>query len=516
MSNQNSLFIRGVKFKNIFIIIIIFLLILLTSCNKDSAPKEEDKYFNTGSTLTTIKIPEEINVNKVPTETSIDEKSIPYYQIQLEIVTDSDWSELKIINVNDIYAVQLENTAGNFLNYSVKRDYLQEVQSIEAAKQNKKISMTVNYAISPDALSNPINFKLNKGGLNGTYISIYYINGDKKQLIQKVEHVGIVKNDSIFNTKEFNLDLSKLKDAAPKIFKLKGGKTGGLKKMVWAFYYPWYDLNDWSSNEIKDRPKILYASDNPDSISNQIDQAKSAGIDGFISSWSGPGSLTDNNLKTILDIAKEKGFLIAIHFETQSDKGPREKDEIFQWLKYIIISYGNHPAYAKVNGKPLIIIYDSSSILLETWKSIFEKLKKEGYEATFIGMGYGIENLDVFDGVYEYNIFDLQNLLELYKKASQDTKYYQMIKDLNAPKIFAATVMPGYDERSIPGRKGGFQDRENGAFYKKTFETAIASDPDYIFITSWNEWWEDTQIEPSELYGDEYLNITKEYVKLFK
>ena len=39
---------------------------------------------------------------------------------------------------------------------------------------------------------------------------------------------------------------------------------------------------------------------------------------------------------------------------------------------------------------------------------------------------------------------------------------------------------------------------------------------DWIFITTWNEWWENTSIEPGELYGDQYLQITKEYAEKWK
>lgn len=510
------LFLKGSRLKNSFIIIIIFLLISITSCNIKSVSKVEKEDFNTTASITaTTEILEKDKETEAVSANDINNRTISYYQIQLELITNSDWSKLEILNTDDIYTLQLENTMGNIKNYIVKNEYLQVNQNIEEAKQNKKVSLTINYALSPDAINNPINLILYKGGLNNTYINIYYIDGDNKQLIQKVEHSGLVESDKLLNPKELKLDLSKLKGVTPKEFVLKG-KTDKIKKMIWAFYYPWYDFGDWSSSILKDKPKTLYESNSQDSISTHIDQAKGAGIDGFLSSWQGPESYTDDNLKLMLDIADEKGFSVAVHLETQSENGPREKDEIFEWLKYIIINYGHHPAYASVNSKPLIVIYNSLSIPLDTWKNIFEELEKEGCDATYIGMGYGIENLDLFDGIYEYNIFDTQDLSGIYKKTSQSAQYYQMIKKLNEPKIFAATVMPGYDERLIPGRKGGFKDREDGAFYKETFETAIASDPDFIFITSWNEWWEDSQIEPSELFDDKYLNMTKQYAKQYK
>ncbi|MBC7194961.1 MAG: hypothetical protein H5U37_04825, partial [Caldisericia bacterium] len=53
-------------------------------------------------------------------------------------------------------------------------------------------------------------------------------------------------------------------------------------------------------------------------------------------------------------------------------------------------------------------------------------------------------------------------------------------------------------------------------YYWNTFETAIESDPDWIFITTWNEWWEHTYIEPSELYGGLYLWITYVFANKWK
>ena len=96
-------------------------------------------------------------------------------------------------------------------------------------------------------------------------------------------------------------------------------------------------------------------------------------------------------------------------------------------------------------------------------------------------------------------------------------RYFPLLMDDPEPKIFAATVQPGYDDHLLPDRGGGqVQERLEGDFYRSTFEAALASDPDWIFITSWNEWWETTQIEPSESYGDLYLQITREYVDRWK
>ena len=41
------------------------------------------------------------------------------------------------------------------------------------------------------------------------------------------------------------------------------------------------------------------------------------------------------------------------------------------------------------------------------------------------------------------------------------------------------------------------RDRENGGYYDRMFRAAVDASPDVVFITSFNEWGEGTQIEPA-------------------
>jgi hypothetical protein len=77
--------------------------------------------------------------------------------------------------------------------------------------------------------------------------------------------------------------------------------------------------------------------------------------------------------------------------------------------------------------------------------------------------------------------------------------------------------MPGYNDLFIQGRAGRFaNDRRNGAYYRETWQGAIDSGPDLIVITSFNEWLEGTQIEPSASYGNLYLDLTSQFSATFK
>jgi hypothetical protein len=58
-------------------------------------------------------------------------------------------------------------------------------------------------------------------------------------------------------------------------------------------------------------------------------------------------------------------------------------------------------------------------------------------------------------------------------------------------------------------------DRWGGETYRVLWEEAVAAQPDYVLITSWNEWHEGSEIEPSVEYGSLLLDETREFAKEF-
>jgi hypothetical protein len=449
----------------------------------------------------------------LPTNTPLPPLTVSFYRLRIEYSTTSDWTTLDLDKATNILTARLITISGNPSNFEAGVYHLALNQPISAAQAGQSVGVTVDYALFPNSLNQPLAFLLKKGALNGSVVRVLNVTGNNVQLIQEVKHQVVVESNTDFNPLAFSVDLSSLKSTSPLQVQIERPTS---QRMLWAFYYPWYYADDWSSTQLKDRPITRYSSDDRRAITHQIEQAQSAGIDGFISSWWGPGSYTDQNLKLLLDIAQEKRFSVTIYFETLKDSSPRDKDEILKWLSYAISTYRGHPAFMKVNGKPLIVIWASESVPLATWKSVLKELRAQGLDATYLAMGYNITNLDVFDGLHEYNVFTIPNLTETFRSVARATRYYGLLADSPTPKIWVATVQPGYDDRLIPGRSGLFQDRDNGKFYRNTFEAALKSDPDWIFITTWNEWWEHTYIEPSELYGDLYLRITREFAEKWK
>ena len=56
-------------------------------------------------------------------------------------------------------------------------------------------------------------------------------------------------------------------------------------------------------------------------------------------------------------------------------------------------------------------------------------------------------------------------------------------------------------------------ERNNGDTLRRQFQTATTSGPDALGIISWNEYSENSYIEPSRNYGTQYLDILTELLR---
>jgi hypothetical protein len=71
--------------------------------------------------------------------------------------------------------------------------------------------------------------------------------------------------------------------------------------------------------------------------------------------------------------------------------------------------------------------------------------------------------------------------------------------------LWIPPAAPGFDARLVGGTS--VVDRQNGNTFRTQINTAMASSPDALGIISWNEFSENSYIEPSKAYGTQYLDI---------
>jgi hypothetical protein len=70
--------------------------------------------------------------------------------------------------------------------------------------------------------------------------------------------------------------------------------------------------------------------------------------------------------------------------------------------------------------------------------------------------------------------------------------------------LWIAPAAPGFDARLVGGTN--VVERRDGATLRSELDAATASQPDAVGLISWNEFSENTHVEPSERYGSRYLD----------
>ena len=276
-----------------------------------------------------------------------------------------------------------------------------------------------------------------------------------------------------------------------------------------------------------------YSSNDPEIITIHMKQIRDAGIGVIAFSWWGKDSFSDKSVLTYLDLAEKHGLKIAFHIE------PIYKTdlEFKSHLEYITANYTPHPAFYKVNDKPFFYLYNSYKLNFRIWQGMLNPdsdstIRNTPLDGVFISLWtlrldgeFAVRS--GFDGVYTY--FGTDGFVHGSTTTNwRDMSAYASEHDL----IFIPCVAPGYmDTRIRPWNEKNTRSREKGQYYEQMFMKALDANPDYIGITSFNEWHEGTQIEPAipktipgysyEDYGDEidpyyYIDKTRELVNLYK
>jgi hypothetical protein len=77
-------------------------------------------------------------------------------------------------------------------------------------------------------------------------------------------------------------------------------------------------------------------------------------------------------------------------------------------------------------------------------------------------------------------------------------------------------VGPGYNDSAVPGRTTPIRDRENGEFYKRSWRQALTWGKKFVFVETWNEFHEGTDVARSREYGDLFIRLTRYYADIHK
>ena len=276
-----------------------------------------------------------------------------------------------------------------------------------------------------------------------------------------------------------------------------------------------------------------YDSHDPALLSKQISLAQSSGITAFAASWWGPADFTDVSLQGLLSAARKSDFHVTAYFETIKPKrGQTKVDAAAGDLLYLLNQYAGSPAWLTFHGKPVVFIYGRAlqQLPLDEWNAVVARVRANYPRGVALIADVGtthrqqiqgspaLQSAAVFSGVHVYNITgETKGMAPAAVAAWARTTYAQIVATTVSNQPTVLTVIPGYDDSEISARKPPhpITGRFNGDTYKTLLSAAIETNPDWLFITSWNEWHEGSQIEPSYEFGTLYTDLTKQYAPGF-
>ncbi|MFA5794879.1 MAG: glycoside hydrolase family 99-like domain-containing protein [Candidatus Brocadiia bacterium] len=345
--------------------------------------------------------------------------------------------------------------------------------------------------------------------------------------------------------------------------------------LLGAYYNPWFgaDTKQWSGSlrkklTIQQTPTLgEYNCRDIAVIKKHLEWADQAGIDFFAMNWYGPNTWTDGTVKDnwapyLVKTNSQFKFCIAYQtlFILDSVGGAipmtREASKLMlDQFTYLAAEYFNHPNYLKINGRPVVFV-KQSRLLMGDYEKALARVKtiikhQKDFDIFLVGdevwwKGITTQRVKSFDaitassmpGSLQYDgmpllngyFTDLEKQFELYKAEAAKGNVR-----------FIPSAMPGYNDRGIQidvshailAREATMDKENEGTTYRLYLRLARKYlDPalNMMMITSFNEWAEDTQIEPCassfltpskhpvELtgghnyhgYNDIYLKITKE------
>jgi hypothetical protein len=266
-----------------------------------------------------------------------------------------------------------------------------------------------------------------------------------------------------------------------------------------AYYYIWYDATSWTRAK-RDFPLVgRYSSDQRLVMAKQISEAKQAGIDGFIVSWKHTPKL-DSRLATLISVAARAHFKLGIIYEgLDFHRRPLPVQRVASDLSYFAAHFAHYRVFG-LYARPLVI-----------WSGTWEFSRAQVAEA----VGPVRSKLTLLAS--EKNVRGYERLAPLvagdayyWSSVNPDTYpgYPQKLAAMAAAVhrrsgMWIAPAAPGFDARLIGGKT--VVPRRGGATLRRELSAAVQSSPDAIGLISWNEWTENSEVEPSVRYGYQSL-----------
>ena len=294
------------------------------------------------------------------------------------------------------------------------------------------------------------------------------------------------------------------------------------RPLVLAAYYPWFGPGNYGGAKLADRPLDERDTMAYPGVLSMTEQARAAGVDGFVMSWAGE-EFSGWRFDLARQAAEATGGYVAPYLEMAEAHAPGDTTGkadpliVLDWISDAV-QRASSPAMLRSGNVPVMFVFQMSRLSPIGWYNVLAELNKRGTPVRLVGDASLKSTYSaVAWGTHIYNPnFQSQAQLTQFNRDTMLDARLLATSDATGPHLTVATVSPGYDDTNANGTLNPVVSRgAAGERYIATWDAAIAGDPDWVLITSWNEWFEGTYIEPSVEHGGLALQQTAEQTTRF-
>jgi len=283
------------------------------------------------------------------------------------------------------------------------------------------------------------------------------------------------------------------------------GNSAGTSIPLFAYYYIWFSHNSWARAKT-DLPLVgTYSSSDPGVMRHQIVQAKSAGITGFIVSWKDT-PLNDQRLELLMRVAAQEHFKLAMIYEgLDFSRKPLPVSQVAADFVTFRDRFAGSPVFYRVDGKPLTIW---SGTWAFSYAQVAQVTSAVRPQLLVLSTEKDMKGFERIAGVTDGDAYYWSSVNPA-TNTGYEAKLDRMSQAIRrAGKYWIAPFAPGFDARLVGGQRA--VPRDNGQTLRTEYATAVRSSPDMLGLISWNEFSENSYVEPSKNYGYQSLDVLRQ------
>jgi hypothetical protein len=268
-----------------------------------------------------------------------------------------------------------------------------------------------------------------------------------------------------------------------------------------AYYYIWYETASWDRAKTDEPLLGRYTSDDEAVMRRHIGWAKAAGIDGFLVGWKST-ALLDKRLRRLVAIANELDFHLGIVYQALDfEREPLEPERIAEDLDWFSAEFADAPAFG-LWEKPLVIW---SGTWRFTEAQVEEVAARRRERLLILGSERDTEGIERLAGLVDGEAYYWASANPYTHPGYEDRLLEMARATREAGGRWLAPAAPGFDARLLGGTS--VVDREGGGTLRRELDAAMATIPDAVGLISWNEFSENTHVEPSRQHGQASLDL---------